>query len=109
VSRPGNFGQLPLKGDRRPGKLGQGQSIAGQGGTIMALKFLGKDPGSNVDNSPTIWDDGDAYVIQGWRITDPADLAEIGEVPAHETVVRIPKRMMAFFPEVTGGGPRSDA
>jgi hypothetical protein len=70
----------------------------------MALRFLGKDPNSETTNSPTIWDDGDSYVIQGWRITEAADLAEIGEVPAHETVVRIPKRMMPFFPEVNGGG-----
>jgi hypothetical protein len=75
----------------------------------MALRFLGKDPNSGVDNSPTIWDDGDTYVIQGWHITDPADQAEIGEVPAHETVVRIPKRMLTFFPEVNGGGTRPDA
>jgi hypothetical protein len=69
----------------------------------MALRFLGKDPNSDSNNSPTIWDNGDEYVIQGWRVTDPADLAEIGDVPAHETVVRIPKRMMPLFPEVTGG------
>ncbi|GIH11810.1 hypothetical protein Rhe02_98770 [Rhizocola hellebori] len=70
----------------------------------MALRFLGKDPSSESNDSPTIWDDGDEYVIQGWRVTDQAALAEIGEVPPHETVVRIPKRMMPFFPEVTGGG-----
>jgi hypothetical protein len=75
----------------------------------MALRFLGKDPGSEFNNSPTIWDDGDGYVIQGWRVTDPADLAEIGDVPAHETLVRIPKRMMPFFPEVNAGGATPDA
>lgn len=32
------------------------------------MKFLGKDPESNQGSSPTIWDDGDDYVIQGWRI-----------------------------------------
>ena len=70
----------------------------------MALRFLGKDPDSGVDNSPTIWEDGEEYVIQGWRVTDSATLAEIGEVPAHETLLRIPKRMMPFFPEVSGAG-----
>lgn len=67
----------------------------------MALRFLGIDPGSGDNGSPTIWDDNDSYVIQGWRVTE-ADMAEIGKVPAHETVVRIPKRMMQFFPEVSG-------
>jgi hypothetical protein len=75
----------------------------------MTLKFLGKDPGSDTNNSPTVWEDGDSYVIQGWRVNDPVDLAAIGDVPAHETVVRIPKRMMPFFPEVSAGGSTPDA
>ena len=41
---------------------------------------------------------------QGWRITDPGTLAEIGTVPAHETVLRLPKRMMQFFKEVGNDG-----
>ena len=65
----------------------------------MSLKFLGKDPDSEHGTSPTIWDDGDSYVIQGWRLDESTQEA-IGEVPAHETVVRIPKRMMQYFPEV---------
>lgn len=67
------------------------------------MRLLGKDPESPNNGSPTVWDDGDAYVIQGWRISDADTLAEVGEVPAHETVLRIPKRMMRFFPEVTSG------
>jgi len=42
-------------------------------------------------------------VVQGWRITDEATLAEVGDVPPDETVVRIPKRMLQSFPEVSGG------
>ncbi|WP_144124116.1 hypothetical protein [Catellatospora sichuanensis] len=74
----------------------------------MSLTFLGKDPDSPGNDSPTIWDDGDSYVIQGWRITDSAELAEIGDIPAHETVLRIPKRMMQFFPEVKSSGGAAD-
>ncbi|MEU8003515.1 hypothetical protein AB0B66_20350 [Catellatospora sp. NPDC049111] len=74
----------------------------------MALRFLGKDPDSQTDNSPTVWDNGDSYVIQGWRITDPAVLGEVGDVPAHETVLEIPKRMMQFFPEVGASGGAAD-
>lgn len=73
------------------------------------MRFLGIDPNSDHGSSPTIWDDGDSYVIQGWRVDDGAALAEIGDVPAHETVVRIPKRMMQFFPEVNGGRGGSSA
>jgi hypothetical protein len=71
---------------------------------MAALRFLGKDPESDQGQSPTVWEDCDTYVVQGWRITDAATLAEIGEVPGYETVLRIPKRMMQFFPEVSGGG-----
>lgn len=74
----------------------------------MALVFLGKDPGSPHGDSPTIYDNGDSYVVQGWRIIDPTVLAELGELPPHETVVEIPKRMMQFFPEVSGGAGRTD-
>ncbi len=69
----------------------------------MALRFLGKDTASQGGQSPTVWDDGDSYVVQGWRITDAATLADIGEIPEHETVIRIPKRLMPVFPEVNGG------
>jgi len=68
--------------------------------TMMPLKFLGKDPQSPINDSPTIYDNGDTYVIQGWKIVDPSVLSELGDVPDHETVVEIPKRMMQFFPEV---------
>ena len=68
----------------------------------MALTFLGKDPNSPGGESPTIWDNGDSYVIQGWKIADSTVLAEVGAVPDHEAVIEIPKRMMPFFPEVTG-------
>ena len=75
----------------------------------MAMRYLGKDPGSEHGGSPTVWDDGDSYVVQGWRITDAATLAEIGDVPAHETVIRIPKRLMTVFPEVNGGSSGPEA
>jgi hypothetical protein len=69
----------------------------------MALRFLGKDPGSPSGGSPTLYyDDGDdTYVVQGWKVTDPAVLAQM-DIPDHETVVRIPRRMTQFLPEVSG-------
>jgi hypothetical protein len=69
----------------------------------MALRFMGKDPQSPVNDSPTIYDNGDTYVVQGWKVVDPATVAELGDIPDHETVVEIPKRMTQFFPEVSGG------
>jgi hypothetical protein len=74
----------------------------------MALRFLGKDPDSLHGDSPSLWDDGDTYVMQGWRVTDPAAIAELlqaagrDHVPEPETLIRFPKRMMPLFPEVSG-------
>lgn len=73
----------------------------------MALRFLGTDPDSRDGDSPSLWDDGDSYVMQGWRITDPAVVAELlqaagrDRVPEHETLIRFPKRIMPLFPETS--------
>ncbi len=71
----------------------------------MSLRFLGKDPNSPVNDSPTVYYDeaDDSYVLQGYKITDLAVLAQM-IIPEHETVIRFPRRMMQFFPEVKGGG-----
>ncbi|GAB4052732.1 hypothetical protein [Catellatospora paridis] len=68
----------------------------------MALKMLGKDSTCDDDNCPAVFDNGETYVIQGWRVTDPSVLAQLGVVPDGETVLEIPKRLVQFFPEVTG-------
>jgi len=75
----------------------------------MAPRFLGKDPDSPDGQSPSLWDDGDSYVIQGWRVTDTAALGELlrsagqQQIPAGETLVRFPKRLMHMFPELNSG------
>jgi hypothetical protein len=74
----------------------------------MALRFLGKDPDSPDGDSPTVWEDGDDYILQGFVITEPAVLDQVGNLPKGETVIRFPKRMMQFFPEVAGAS-RTDA
>lgn len=68
---------------------------------MAALKFLGKDPNSPQGGSPTLWVDEEdgSIVVQGWRL-DEAALEQVqaaGPVPAHETVVRIPARMLPYL------------
>lgn len=80
----------------------------------MRLRFLGIYPNTPDDGSPTIWLDEDTgdLVIQSYK----ADLAtleqcrEVGsvpghstDVPAHETVIRLPANMLQFIP-----GPSSE-
>ncbi len=75
----------------------------------MALRFLGSGPDSPQGGSPSLWDDGDSYVIQGWRVTDTAILSELlrsvgqQQIPANETLIRFPKRLMHMFPELSSG------
>ncbi|GHF52197.1 MULTISPECIES: hypothetical protein [Streptomyces] len=70
----------------------------------MALHKLGKDPESPVNNSPTVYYDDETgnYVLQGWKVLDEKRLSQM-DVPAHETVIEFPRRMMQFFPEVSRG------
>jgi len=76
----------------------------------MALRFLGVDPDTGDEGSPTIWFDdatGD-LVIQSYK-ADAATLAECAavgsipghstEVPAHETVIRLPAHLLGFLPK----------
>ena len=74
----------------------------------MALRFIGKDPDSPNNGSPTVWlDEADgSIVIQGWRIADESTLAEITAdkpIPDHETVIRLPARMAPFLMEACDG------
>jgi hypothetical protein len=66
----------------------------------VALRFLGRETGGG--GCPTLYETGHGtFVVQGWRVTDPAVLAALGEVPGHETVVEVPKRLMRHLPEET--------
>jgi hypothetical protein len=67
----------------------------------MRARFLGKDPDSQVDNSPTLFatdrTDRVTYIAQGWRVTDPQVLADIGPVPEHETLIEIPEDVLKMY------------
>lgn len=67
----------------------------------MHVTFLGKDDQSQVDNSPTLFatdrTDRRTYVAQGWVVTDPQTLAEIGPVPDGEAIIEIPEDVLKFY------------
>jgi hypothetical protein len=75
---------------------------------MITLRFLGKDPESDGGQSPTVWEAGDCYAVQGWHL-GPELLAQIGQLPEGEGVVLIPKRLMGVFPEVGGGADAAGA
>jgi len=72
---------------------------------VMALRFLGKDPDSGVNQSPTLYydEERDTYLFQSWKVTDPERLAQL-DIPEHETVIEFPSRMLQFLPGVKRGG-----
>lgn len=67
----------------------------------MHAKFLGKDPESQVDGSPTLFatdrTDRVTYIAQGWKVTDPQVLADVGPVPDHETLIEIPEEVLKYY------------
>ena len=71
----------------------------------MALQFLGKDPNSGDNNSPTLYydEERDTYVFQSWKVADPERLAQL-TIPDHETVIEFPSRMLQFLPGVNRRG-----
>ncbi|MDF5755695.1 hypothetical protein [Spongiactinospora sp. TRM90649] len=74
------------------------------GSSTMALKFLGKDPASDVDDCPSVWvDESDgSIVIQGREVEDPETrvlMTARNPVAEGERVVRIPFRMAPLLLE----------
>jgi hypothetical protein len=67
----------------------------------MRARFLGKDPESQVDNSPTLFatdrTDRRTFIARGWKVTDPQALADVGLVPDHEALIEIPEDVLKFY------------
>ena len=64
---------------------------------------LGKDPDSQEGQSPTLFatdrTDRKTYIAQGWIVTDPVALAELGDIPPGEAVIEIPADVLRFAEE----------
>ena len=67
----------------------------------MRARFVGKDSNSQVDNSPTLCvtdrTDRRTYIAQGWKVTDPQALADVGPIPDHEAISEIPEDVLKFY------------
>ncbi|NKY99504.1 hypothetical protein HGB44_17800 [Nocardiopsis dassonvillei subsp. albirubida] len=77
----------------------------------MSLKFIGKDPESDTKGSPTVFVDEDTadMVIQGWKAGEDTLTAcrEVGTIPDHEAVVRVPARMVKILREACDDAERT--
>jgi hypothetical protein len=67
----------------------------------MRARFLGKDPESQVGQSPTLFAtdraDRKTYIAQGWIVTDPQTLADVGPIPEGEAIIEIPEDVLKFY------------
>lgn len=67
----------------------------------MRARFLDKDPESQEGQSPTLFAtdriDRKTYVAQGWVVTDPQALADVGPVPEGEAIIEIPADVFEFY------------
>lgn len=67
----------------------------------MRARFLGKDPESQVGQSPALFvtdrTDRKTYIARGWVVTDPQALADVGPVPEGETIIEIPEDVLKFY------------
>ncbi|MFI5978066.1 hypothetical protein [Streptomyces sp. NPDC051452] len=63
----------------------------------MQLRFIGTT--SENGNCPTLYEDletGD-IVVQGYTVTDPADVAQLRDVLDSESFVRVPRELLTRF------------
>jgi hypothetical protein len=67
----------------------------------VRARFLGKDPLSQEGQSPTLFatdrTDRRTYIAQGWVVTDPQALADVGPVPAGEAIIEIPEDVLRMY------------
>jgi hypothetical protein len=63
----------------------------------MQVTFVGGSTGSA--GSPRLYRDEESgdFIVQGYLVTDPSDLAQM-RVPAGETVVRVPSSLWSYLP-----------
>ncbi|GAA1122222.1 hypothetical protein [Nocardiopsis composta] len=77
----------------------------------MRLRFIGKDPESGKDGSPSVFVDEDSgeLVLQGWKVGDEVreDCRKAGPVPDHEDIVRLPGRMVPLLRKACDAAERS--
>ncbi|MCR8577079.1 hypothetical protein [Streptomyces sp. Isolate_219] len=83
----------------------------------MALQFIGIDPNTGTNGSPTAWVDlANADIVLQSYIADDETRAQCVEnsapghakgVPAHETVIRIPARLVPTLREACDAAERA--
>lgn len=70
----------------------------------MRLTFIGKDSGSQVGECPALYaTDRGTYIVQGWKVDDPAALADTRDVATDETFVEVPASVLEHYVRIRDG------
>jgi hypothetical protein len=86
---------------------------------MMALRFVGMDPNTDGEGSPTVWvEEGSADLVLQGEEADDLLKTLVGQtewapghtkgIPAHERVIRIPARMVPILREACDVAERED-
>ena len=64
-----------------------------------SMRLTRKFPGCDDGTCPAIWDTDDPQLVavQGAILTDPEARADLGQVPAHEQVVLLPRVLIEGY------------
>ncbi len=67
----------------------------------MRAYFLGKDPSSQEGQSPALYatdrTDRKTYIAQGWVVTDPQALADVGPISEGEGLIETPEGVLKLY------------
>ncbi|MFF4252274.1 hypothetical protein ACFY1L_13795 [Streptomyces sp. NPDC001663] len=65
----------------------------------MALQLRMLSTTGEEGNCPTLYEDvaTGKIVVQGYTVTDPEDAAQLQDVPADESFVRVPRELLTRF------------
>ncbi|MFI7242680.1 hypothetical protein [Streptomyces qinglanensis] len=69
----------------------------------MRITFVGGSTGQG--GSPRLYRDEDSgdFIVQGYVVSDPADLAQM-KIPSGETVVRVPASIFSYLSKEESNG-----
>ena len=83
----------------------------------MPLTFIGIDPSTETEQSPTIWVDSENadLVLQGWKADEVTEAecagtvvpGHVSGIPDHEAVIRIPARMVPMLRKACDAAERA--
>lgn len=69
----------------------------------MRLTFIGKDANSQTGDCPALYEtDRGTWVVQGWKVDDPAAFGDVRDLAANESIVEVPASVLDHYVRLRG-------